>query len=136
MNDEKEILKVEDIDAYNLAEMIHEASPYLVLIPKQEATIPMSASLQYQSLCLLKDVKKLCKFNVSHSPKRLSQLLPTARSTTNKFVRHLNLLNIENMYNFKKSVEVSTMDRILCDEAIHLTLRDLPSFYGCATGLL
>ena len=44
MNDEKEILAKEDIDAYNLAEMIQEASPYLVLIPKAAATIPMSTS--------------------------------------------------------------------------------------------
>jgi len=44
LNDDKEILSKEDIDAYNLAEMIQEASPYLVLIPKAEATIPMSTS--------------------------------------------------------------------------------------------
>ena len=28
------------------------------------------------------------------------------------------------------------MNRVLCDEAMHLTLRDLPSFYACAAGLL
>ena len=28
------------------------------------------------------------------------------------------------------------MDRILCDEVAHLTLRDLPSFYACAADLL
>jgi len=61
LNDDKEILKKEDIDSYHMAEMITEASPYLVLIPKTEATILMSASSQYPSLCLLKDAKKLCK---------------------------------------------------------------------------
>jgi len=44
LNDEKEILKKEELDGYTLAELISEASPFLVLIPKAEATITMSAS--------------------------------------------------------------------------------------------
>ena len=44
LNDDKEIINKEDIDAYHLADMIQEASPYLVLIPKADATIPMNAS--------------------------------------------------------------------------------------------
>ena len=69
-------------------------------------------------------------------PKRLSWLLPAVSNTVNRFARCLNLFNLERMYTFKKSVEVSTMNRVLCDEAMHLTLRDLPSFYACAAGLL
>lgn len=59
-----------------------------------------------------------------------------ARITPDKFVRSLNLLNIEKLYGLRKSVEVTTIDRVLCDESQHLNLRDLPSFYACATGLL
>ena len=44
LNDEKEILKKEELDGYTLAELISEASPFLVLIPKAEATITVSAS--------------------------------------------------------------------------------------------
>ena len=56
--------------------------------------------------------------------------------TDDQFVRGLNLFNIEKLYNLKKSMEVTTIDRVLCDEDKHLNLRDLPSFYACATGLL
>jgi len=59
-----------------------------------------------------------------------------ARMTQDSFVRSLSLLNIERSYNFKNSFEVTTMHRVLCDEDEHLRLRDLPSFYACATGLL
>ena len=44
LNDEKEILKKEELDGYTLAEMISESSPFLVLIPQAEATITMSTS--------------------------------------------------------------------------------------------
>lgn len=44
LNDEKEILKKEELDGYTLAELISESSPFLVLIPKAEATITMSTS--------------------------------------------------------------------------------------------
>ena len=40
------------------------------------------------------------------------------------------------MYGLKKCMEVATIDRILCDEDRHLSLRDLPSFYANANGLL
>jgi len=61
LNDDKDIIKSDELDAYTLAEMVAGASPYLVLIPKSPATILMSASKQYECLCLLKDVKKLRK---------------------------------------------------------------------------
>lgn len=67
LNDEKEILKREELDTYHLAELISEASPFLVLIPKAETTIPMSASSQYSSLCFLKDTKKLSKLALNSS---------------------------------------------------------------------
>ena len=60
LNDDKEIIKNEDVEVQNLAEMMFEASPYLILIPKSPATIVMSASSQYRGLCLLKDVRQLC----------------------------------------------------------------------------
>jgi len=47
----------------------------------------------------------------------------------------LNLLNIERTYNLPKSLEVSTIDRILQDEGRKVNLRDLPSFYYCSTSL-
>jgi hypothetical protein len=53
MDDEKEIVKNLKIDGYTLAEQIQEASPYLVLIPKYQNTIVLSASSQFQGLCLL-----------------------------------------------------------------------------------
>lgn len=132
--------------------MISEASPYLILIPKSQATILMSASSQYRCLCLLKDVKKLCKdvlagvddqssgssaktseFSAATRFQRLSWQHPIAKMTSDRFIRSLNLFNIEKLYNFKKSIEVAMMDRILCDEDKHLNLKDLPSFYACAT---
>lgn len=148
-------MKNQDIDEQDLAEMIAESSPYLVLIPKNQATILISASSQYRCLCLLKDAKKLGKpltiatddrFALKEGqkddcplalrPQRLSWLYPMARTTPDKFVRSLNLLNAEKLYGLRKSVEVTTIDRVLCDEIKHLNLRDLPSFYACATGLL
>lgn len=155
LNDDKEILKSEEQDEQDLAEMISESSPYLVLIPKTSSAILMSASSQYRCLCLLKDAKKLSK-----APKlgaegaareeladgadllsalrvrRLSWLYPMARITSDWFVRSLNLMNLEKLYRMRKSVEVTTMDRVLCDEIKHLNLRELPSYFSCATGLL
>lgn len=51
-------------------------------------------------------------------------------------MRSLNLMNLEKLYRMRKSVEVTTMDRVLCDEIKHLNLRELPSYFACATGLL
>lgn len=45
-------------------------------------------------------------------------------------------MNLEKIYRMRKSLEVTTMDRVLCDEIKHLNLRDLPSYFSCATGLL
>ena len=45
-------------------------------------------------------------------------------------------MNLEKLYRMRKSVEVTTMDRVLCDEIKHLNLRELPSYFACATGLL
>jgi hypothetical protein len=67
---------------------------------------------------------------------RLSWVYPISRLTNDSFVRNLNLLNIEKLYNLAKPTEVTTIDRVLCDEDKHLNLRDLPSFYACASGLL
>ena len=61
-------------------------------------------------------------------------LYPMARSS--KFVQSLNLFNLEKLYGHRKSIEVATIDRILCDEDRHLSLKDLPSFYASANGLL
>lgn len=52
------------------------------------------------------------------------------------FVLALNQMNLEKLYRMRKSIEVTGMDRVLCDESQHLNLRDLPSYYACATGLL
>jgi len=43
---------------------------------------------------------------------------------------------LEKSYELGKTIEVSTIDRILLDEDKHLNLRDLPSFYACAAELL
>ena len=61
-------------------------------------------------------------------------LYPMAKSS--KFVQSLNLFNLEKLYGHRKSIEVATIDRILCDEDRHLSLKDLPSFYASANGLL
>jgi len=61
-------------------------------------------------------------------------LYPMAKSS--KFVQSLNLFNLEKFYGHRKSIEVATIDRILCDEDRHLSLKDLPSFYASANGLL
>lgn len=34
LNDDKELVPIASIDAYKLAEMVMDASPYLILIPK------------------------------------------------------------------------------------------------------
>jgi len=34
LNDDKDIMKSDEVDAYTLSEMISGASPYLILIPK------------------------------------------------------------------------------------------------------
>jgi len=96
----------------------------------------MSSSSQYTCFCFLKDLKKLIKSDLAESftQSRLNMLYPMARSS--KFVQNLNLFNIEKMYGLRKSMEVSTIDRILCDEDRHLSLKDLPSFYASANGLL
>jgi len=44
MNDEKEIIKDQDLDSFLMAEMIEEASPYLIIIPKTKDTILKSGS--------------------------------------------------------------------------------------------
>jgi hypothetical protein len=59
LNDDKEIVKNQAVDEQIMAEMISEASNYLILIPKSQDTIMMSASSQYLPLCFLKDIKKL-----------------------------------------------------------------------------
>jgi len=107
----------------------------------------MSASSLHPSLNFLKDLKKLLKIPNPYDDKikslcmedfgkRLTYVSPLAKMTTDKFTRRLNLFNLEKSYELKKTIEVSTIDRILCDEDKHLNLRDLPSFYACATELL
>ena len=99
LNDDKEILKNEEQDEQDLAEMISESSPYLILIPKSSSAILVSASSQYRCLCLLKDAKKLGKapkladeeaakeeggegaLPFVLRPRRLSWLYPMARIT-------------------------------------------------------
>jgi hypothetical protein len=66
----------------------------------------------------------------------MNWLNPIARLTAHRFALCVNLFNIEKLFNLGKSFEVTAMDRVLCDEDQHLNLRDLPSFYACATGLL
>jgi hypothetical protein len=98
----------------------------------------MSSSSQYNCLCLLKDIKKLTKEpkNVFNQMKRSSWLHPITIYDSNKLSRALNLYNIERIFSLEKSFEVVAIDRILCDENKHLTLRDLPSFYASANGML
>ena len=116
--------------------MISEASPYMTLIPKFANTILMSASSQYQNLCLFDDVKCLSADYFPNLDKRQSWIHPMANKSTNHFAKVLNLLNIEKSYNMPKQVEICTIDRILCDEAKKINLRDLPSFYYCSTSLV
>ena len=132
LNDDKDILK--DTEESDLGDMLQDKSAYLILIPKSQDAIIMSSSSQYECLCFFKDVKKLRKSFEKYEQTRHSMLMPFAG--VNDFVSRLNLISLEQAYGFKKSIEVTTIDRILCDEDKHLSLRDLPSFYASANGLL
>jgi hypothetical protein len=59
LNDDKEMINPEGLDEDTLAEMMSIASPSLILIPKGQVSIIMSASSQYTCICLYKDIKKL-----------------------------------------------------------------------------
>jgi len=98
----------------------------------------MSASSLYPLLCFLKDIRKLNKdwAPLEGSERRLTWVHPLLRMTADRFAHSLNLLNVERNYNLRKTIEVATIDRILSDEDKHLSLRDLPSFYACATELI
>ena len=48
----------------------------------------------------------------------------------------MTLLTIEKHYNFPKQFEICTIDRILCDEAKQINLRDLPSYFYCSQSLM
>jgi len=61
LNDDKEVIKFEDVEVETLGEMLWEVSPYLILVPKDQNVIMMSASSLHPSLNFLKDLKKLLK---------------------------------------------------------------------------
>jgi hypothetical protein len=80
LNDDKDI--VQKNDEQDLSDMIQEASPFLILIPKSNNSILMSSSSQYQCFCFLKDVKKLLKDGLmeKYDQKRLNMIYPMTRN--------------------------------------------------------
>ena len=48
----------------------------------------------------------------------------------------VNLMNLEQVFASRRSIEVTTIDRILSDEGKIINLRDLPSFFACSAGLV
>ena len=142
MNDDKDIVEWNKLDTFHLAEMISDASPYFILIPKVPGAFLISSSSQYQNLCLLEDVRSLlsgtcCSLNMERQ-QRLTWIHPLAASRFSppgSFSNLLQLLRIEKEYDLPKQYEICTIDRILMDEAKQVNLRDLPSFLFCCQSL-
>jgi len=59
MNDDKEILKLEEVEEDTLAELTFEAAPHLVLIPKHQGIITASASSLYKCHVFFEDLRTL-----------------------------------------------------------------------------
>jgi hypothetical protein len=136
LNDDKDIVERQKLDSFHLAEMISDASPYLILIPKSQGSFMISASSQYQNLCLLEDLRCLQSGAIGETVTRLSWIQPLAASRHGgTFATVLEMLRIENEYNLPKQFEICTIDRILMDEAKQVNLRDLPSFLFCCQSM-
>lgn len=135
-NDDKEFVKPEDLDSFTLADMIRCASPYLVFIPRRPETILMSASSLYPVVCCLQDHSQLCFEPSAESSSRQSWRHPICCKRDTSLVEVVNLMNLEQAFSSKRSLEVTTIDRILSDEGKVINLRDLPSFFACSAGLL
>lgn len=134
LNDDKDIVEPEKMDSFQLAELIANASAHLILIPRLANAVMLSASSQYQNMCLLEDLSLLHSSRLEQVCTRLSWLDPAASTFQehSSFTRVLNSLGIERAYSLPKQFESCTIDRILMDETKQINLRDLPSFFYCS----